>query len=186
MKNFDRRLIIQRNNAFEKIMWCSSWWRVLIDLITNQLKNYDDDDEKHFLMMTIMIMMMIIMMMMNGVVSERSSGYHCLRRDLNEHSARNKEQDNGGDDVGRRMRMMKMRRSRMRSMMLMRILTPIPIMKWLTRKVNNVLEGQARKKVPCIKTTLCPFWPGKAEIVLNNLRPPTPPKIANDHLFLKE
>ena len=110
---------------------------MLIDLITNQLKNYDDDDEKHFLMMTIMIMMMIIMMMiimmmmmmMNGVVSERSSGYHCLRRDLNEHSARNKEQDNGGDEVGLRMRMMKMRRSRMRSMMLMRILTPIPIMK---------------------------------------------------------
>ena len=92
------------------------------------VKKYDnDDDVKHFL--TVMILIMMMMMMMNGVVSERSSGYHCLRRDLNEHSARNKEQDNGGDEVGLRMRMMKMRRSRMRSMMLMRILTPIPIMK---------------------------------------------------------
>ena len=41
----------------------------------------------------------MMMMRRNSVVSERSGGYHCLRRDLNEHSARNKEQDNGGDDV---------------------------------------------------------------------------------------
>ena len=44
------------------------------------------------------IELITMLMMMNSVVSERSGGYHCLRRDLNEHSARNKEQDNGGDE----------------------------------------------------------------------------------------
>ena len=78
------------------------------------VKKYDnDDDVKHFLTVMILIMMM---MMMNGVVSERSSGYHCLRRDLNEHSARNKEQDNGGDEVGLMRRIMNVRRSRVRMM----------------------------------------------------------------------
>ena len=76
------------------------------------------------------MMMMMMMMMTNGVVSERSGGYHCLRRDLNEHSARNKEQDNGGDEVGlmtmMRMRRMKMMR-RMKSMILVRMMTHIPL-----------------------------------------------------------
>ena len=63
------------------------------------------------MLMLMMMMMMMLMMMMNSVVSERNGGYHCLRRDLNEHSARNMEQDNGGDEVEVGMKRMKMTQS---------------------------------------------------------------------------